>query len=104
MPRTNEASPNPNQTIEQLQDRFRLLNEQKIKVETQRDHALSQLNDLKSQAKELYGSDDIAELKETLKEMKTSNEKKRSEYQESLDAIDAELAAVNEKFSANDES
>ncbi len=95
MPNQDKSS----QTIEQLQSRFQRLSEQKIKVETQRDHALNQLNELKSQAKELYGSDKMDELKQILNKMKSSNEEKRSEYQKSLDAIDADLAAVDEKFS-----
>ena len=99
MPKNSEAS----QSIDQLQKRYQNLSEQKIKVETQRDHALTQLNDLKAQAKELYGSDDVEELKKILAEMKTSNETKRTEYQESLDSIDAELAAVDEKFNEEED-
>jgi uncharacterized protein (DUF3084 family) len=99
MPKDNQAS----QTIDQLQKRYQNLSEKKIKVETQRDHALTQLNELKAQAKELYGSDDVEELKKILEEMKTSNETKRSEYQESLDSIDAELAAVDEKFNEDED-
>ena len=91
------------QTIEQLQSRHEALNKQKIQVETQRDHAISQLNELKSQAKELYGSDDVEQLKKTLAEMKAANKEKRSQYQASLNAIDADLAAISEKFSDESE-
>ncbi|MFT5302358.1 MAG: hypothetical protein ACI87E_000622 [Mariniblastus sp.] len=87
------------QTIEELQTRYQGLAEQKIKVETQRDSALKQLDELKIQARELFGSDDVGQLREKLKEMKESNELKRREYQQSLDKIDQDLAAVNEKFS-----
>lgn len=90
------------QSIEELQKRFQGLNEQKIKVETQREHALAQLNDLKAQAKEIYGSDNVDELKQILDQMKASNEEKRSQYQASLDSIDADLSAIDEKF--NDEN
>ena len=61
------------QTIDQWKERYQCLSEQKIKVETQREHALAQLDELKAQAKELYGSDDVKELKKILAEMKTSN-------------------------------
>ncbi len=98
MPKKNDTS----QTIEQLQRRYQGLSEQKIKVETQRDTALNQLEDLKSQAKDLYGSDDVEELKKILETMKSSNEEKRSQYQESLDGIDAELAAVDEELKIED--
>jgi predicted transcriptional regulator len=86
------------QSIESLQARFQDLNKLKIQVETQRDHALSQLDELKAQAKEQYGSDDVEQLKKVLAEMKASNEKKRSQYQASLDAIDVDLDAISEKF------
>lgn len=91
------------QTIEELQERFQEFSEQRIKVETQRDHALQQLEELKSQARELYDSDDVEQLKTMLKEMKASNEEKRRAYQESLDLIDKELVEISEKFSEEDE-
>jgi len=87
------------QTIEQLQTRYEGLNKQKIKAETQREHALAQLEELKTQAKELYGSDDVGKLKLMLDEMKSKNEAMRSEYQATLDAIDQDLEAIQEKFS-----
>ena len=96
MPDKNEGA---SQTIDELQKRYQALSDQKIKVETQREHALEQLDKLKAQAKELYGSDDVGQLKKVLDEMKLSNEEKRSQYQASLDSIDADLAAINEKFS-----
>ncbi|MFK7768951.1 MAG: hypothetical protein AB8B55_17145 [Mariniblastus sp.] len=98
MPRNSTTNSGERQTIEQLQSRFQKFSEQKIKIETQRDHALEQLDDLKSQAKELYGSDDVEQLKSILQEMKNSNEEKRAKYQEALDAIDEDLAAIDEKF------
>ena len=96
MPDKNEGA---SQTIDELQKRYQALSDQKIKVETQREHALGQLDKLKAQAKELYGSDDVGQLKKILDEMKSSNEEKRSQYQASLDSIDADLAAINETFS-----
>ena len=97
------AKSGASQTIEELQTRFDGLNKQKIKVETQREHALEQLEELKSQAKELYGSDDVEQLNSTLKNLKKKNEKMRSEYQSSLDQIDSELVEINEKFSEPEE-
>ena len=87
------------QSIDSLQTRFHELNKLKIQVETQRDHALSQLDELKAQAKQQFGSDSVDQLKKILAEMKASNEEKRSQYQASLDSIDAELDAISEKFS-----
>ena len=96
---SNSDQADASQTIEELQKRFQGLREQKIKVETQREHALAQLDELKSQSKELYGSDDVDQLKKILEEMKSSNEQKRSQYQSALDSIDDDLAAISEKFS-----
>ena len=92
--------PDSNQSIDQLKKRFEELSLQKVKYETQRDAAASELSDLKQQALELYGSDDVKQLEKMLAEMKTENEAKRSEYQASLDKIDANLRSVQESFEA----
>ena len=90
-------------TIEQLQARYEGLNEQKIKVSAQREHALQRLEELKTQAKKQYGSDDVDQLTVMLKEMKSKNEQMRSQYQSVLDGIDQDLAAINEKFAVPQE-
>ena len=96
-------SSSESQTIEQLQARDEGLNEQKIKVSAQREHALQRLEELKTQAKQQYGSDDIEQLALKLKEMKSRNEEMRSQYQSSLDKIDQDLAAIDEKFASPEE-
>ena len=96
--------PDSNQTMDQLKKRFEELSLMKVKYETQRDSAASELADLKAQALELYGSDDVKQLEKMLSEMKTENEKKRSEYQASLDKIDANLQSVQESFEAAQET
>ena len=96
-------SSSESQTIEQLQARYEGLNEQKIKVSAQREHALQRLEELKTQAKQQYGSDDIEQLALKLKEMKSRNEEMRSQYQATLDGIDRDLAAIDEKFADSQE-
>ena len=96
--------PDSNQTMDQLKKRFEELSLMKVKYETQRDSAASELADLKEQALELYGSDDVKQLEKMLSEMKAENEKKRSEYQASLDKIDASLQDVQESFDAAQET
>ena len=86
------------QTIEHLQQRYEEFKSKKVKFETQRDAAEAELENLKMQAKELYGSDDIEKLEEILAVMKRENEKKRSDYQAALDQIDEGLAEVETKF------
>lgn len=91
------------ESIEQLQKRYEGLNKQKIKVETQREHAHQQLKELKAQAKELYGSDDLTQLKTMLADMKKKNEEMRQQYQSKLNDIDSDLAAITEKFNEEQE-
>ena len=93
-----KSDPNAVQTIEELQERFQSFSEQKIKVETQRDHARQELEKLKATAREKFGSDDLETLKNQLQEMKIANEKKRVDYQKQLDAIEQKLSEINERF------
>lgn len=93
-----------NQSMEQLKKRFEELSLMKVKYETQRDTAANELADLKQQASELYGSDDVQQLEKMLTEMKAENEKQRSEYQASLDQIDANLKSVQESFESSQEA
>ena len=91
------------QTIEQLQARFTEFQKQKIVVETDRKHALEKLQELKTVALEKYGSDDLEQLQQTLEEMKADNERKRSKYQQDLDAIETKLVEIAEQFDGNAE-
>ena len=88
------------ETIEELQARYQGLTAKKIKVETQRDHAQEQLKQIKAQALEQFGSDDLETLKLRLAEMKKSNEQKRVEYQKQLDQIEQKLGEIDEQFVA----
>lgn len=88
-----------NQTIEQLQQRYQELNRKKIQAETQRDGAKARLDELKAQAREKYGTDDVAELQEKLTQIIDENARKRAKYQEDLDKIEIGLAEVEAKFS-----
>lgn len=87
------------QTIEQLQQRYQNLNRKKIQAETQRDSAKTRLDDLKTQAQEKYGTDDVAKLQAKLAEIIDENARKRAKYQEDLDKIEKGLAEVETKFS-----
>jgi len=94
----NNTDASDNQSIEQLQERYQALQERKIKAEAQRDSAKDRLEELKEQAREKYGTDDIEELKTKLEQMKAENEKKRAKYQADLDKIDEGLRQVESKF------
>lgn len=92
------------QTIEELQQRYSRLNTRKIQAETNLDNARKQLESLKSQARETFGTDDIDELRDKLKEMQSENEQKRQSYQSSLDRIESELKKVDEEYALVSES
>ena len=60
--------------------------------------ARRQLSALQKDAREKYGTDDVAELRQKLESMKAENETKRRTYQADLDRIESELAQVEQSF------
>lgn len=87
------------QTIEVLQQRYQQLRDKKIQAETHFGNAQKQLDELKQQAREKYGTDDVAELEQMLARMRTENEQRRGQYQAELDRIEGNLADVEQQFS-----
>lgn len=104
MPSKTDDSRRGEQTIEQLQGRYSALNERKITAQANLITSQKNLADLQRQAREKYGTDDIAELQQKLKTMTEENEAKRSQYQMDLDQIEADLARVEQKFAASEAS
>lgn len=86
------------QGIESLTDRYNRLHTRKIEAETNLKSARKQLDDLKKEALEKYGTDNLDALKKKLAEMEAENEQKRSRYEKSLDKIESELKQVEEKY------
>src|SRR5262245_1560510 len=100
-----EASPGtPKQSIEELQKRYQKLNTRKIQAETNLENARMQLERLRKEAREKYGTDDVDELRNKLNQMTAENEEKRSKYQVELDGIERELEAVEQKFATPEDS
>jgi hypothetical protein len=87
------------QTIEELQKRYQHLRDKKVEAETHFRNAQAQLDELKRQARETYGTDDVAELEQMLARMRLENEQRRSQYQAQLDRIESDLASVEQSFS-----
>ncbi len=81
-------------SIEQLKDEFNVLNERKIKTQTQLDEANNQLKKLQAEAVAEFETSDIKELEAKLQQMEEENEKRRSEYQALLDSISADLKKI----------
>ena len=98
MPDTQQKS--AIQTLEELQARFQSLSDEKIKVETQREHAQQELQKIKAEALEQFGSDDLKTLRDRLAKMKKNNEQRRIDYQKKLDQIEQKLVEIDEQFVA----
>ena len=88
-------------TIEQLKEEFNVLNERKIKTQTQLEEATNQLKKLQDEAIAEFDTCDIKELELKLKQMELENEKRRSEYQTLLDSISAELTKIETESDSN---
>jgi hypothetical protein len=97
---SREADVEPKQSIEQLQTRYQTLNTRKIQAEAHLESATKQLDALKKEAREKYGTDDVGQLREKLAAMAKENEEKRRAYQSALDQIERDLKVVEDKFAA----
>lgn len=94
----------PQQSIEELRERYESLNQKRIVFQTRRDSAQEQLNELKASALEQYGTDDVDQLQKKLEQLKSENEVQRKKYQVSLEEIETQLDSIQEKFNATSES
>lgn len=90
--------------IEALTAQFQKLNKSKIESERDLVNAEKNLNELKQQAQDEYGTDDLEELKKKLKQIKAENEKKRAEYHQALEQIESELTKIETEHQATDAS
>ena len=97
------AKANDPQDIDTLKKRHRELDKRKTTAEADLKSAEKQLKQLKADALEKYGTDDLEALKGKVEQMKTDNLKKRREYQQHLDAIEAKLHEVETKYASSGE-
>lgn len=88
----------PEPSIDELRLRYDALHRRKIQAETQHDAARHRLEELKSEARQKYGTDDVASLQQKLEEMVRDNAAKRSRYQADLASIEQGLSDVERKF------
>ncbi len=82
------------QDIHTLKRRYDELNKKKIRAETEKASSERRLAELQRKARDRYGTDDLDALREKLEAMKVENERRRREYQEHLDGIEAKLQEV----------
>ena len=88
--------PKPTPDIEALKKRHRQLDTQRIAAGANLKQASEQLEQLKKEARELYGTDDLRQLQDKLREMKLDNENKRVEYDKHLAEIEKELDRIEQ--------
>ncbi|MBI5758899.1 MAG: hypothetical protein HZA46_10320 [Planctomycetales bacterium] len=94
------ALPDGQADIEALKTRYNALNEKKIQAETKKEAAENRLAELKAQSLNDYGTDNLDELKRKLDDLLDDNERKRADYQKHLEAIEANLAEVEQQHKA----
>src|SRR4051794_3163075 len=95
-PKRSPAPEGEVQDFEKLQQRYKKLETERIQAETRLEEARKQLDELKKEARKEWGTDDLAALREKLAELQAENERKRKEYQASLDVIEAGLKKIEE--------
>ena len=95
----HEANPaEQQQAIEALQKRFDKLSHERTRIEARQEAAQKQLDELKEQSRQQFGTDDVAELEKQLAKMEKENAEKRTRYEASLDGIEGELKEIESRF------
>jgi chromosome segregation ATPase len=90
--------PAGSQDIEQLRKRHTELDRKRAAAQANLDTANGNLQALKKQAMDAYGTDNLDELKAKLEAMKAENERRRAEYQKHLDEIETKLTEVEQQY------
>ncbi|QDT55132.1 hypothetical protein Pan44_31740 [Caulifigura coniformis] len=98
MKRASDKTGESRQSIEVLQQRYQSLDRRRIQAETNLENARKELERLQREAREKYGTDDIAQLRSKLEQMKSDNEDKRRSYQSDLDRIESELTDIETRY------
>lgn len=85
-------------SIESLKSRYEDLKSRKITAEANLKHANDALNELREQARQEFGTDDLDELRKKLREMEAENERLRIEYDKHLTEIEESLADIESRY------
>ncbi len=86
--------------MDRLRKRYEDLSRKKTVCETNLENARRNLEGLRAQAREQYGTDDLEALRAQLEEMKAENQRLQDEYRSSLEAIEANLKDVDQACQA----
>jgi len=86
------------QSIEDLRRKYELLNRKGIQASANLETYAKQLEELKRELEEKYGTSDLEELQAKLVAMKEENERRRTEYLAHLESIEKELARIEAEY------
>jgi gas vesicle protein len=89
---------NPAPDIETLRKRHKELDKLKTEEAVRLKTAEQNLNDLKTQALQQYGTDDLEALQKKLRDMEQENQRQREEYHAHLQQIQEKLEEVKKQF------
>lgn len=88
----------PTSNLDSLKARFEDLKSRKITAEANLKHANATLEELRGEARSQFGTDDLDELRQKLREMEEENERRSSEYEQHLNQIENSLAEVEAQY------
>jgi hypothetical protein len=94
---TKDPMSEPLLTLEQLNQRRTQLRETLLRAQGNADAAKAQLQDVKREAKTLYGTDDLDELKRLQLVWQAENEQARRSYQNELQIVAQRLRAMQQQ-------
>ncbi len=86
--------------IEQLKAKHKELDTARTRAKANLESAQKQLDELRTEARQAYGTDDLDALRQKLTQMRDENERKRADYQQHLEQVQAKLAEVEKTFAA----
>jgi len=85
-------------SIESLKARYEDLKSKKITAEANLKHANDTLEELRREALQQFGTDDVDALREKLREMEAENARLQEEYDRHLTQIETNLSEVETRY------
>lgn len=86
----------PAERLESAKQRRQSLNEKVIRAKTVREQDEKRLKELKSKAKELYGTDDLDELRNKARSIRAEEEQQVASFESQLDQIEADFGKIQQ--------
>lgn len=84
--------------MEELKKRHQKLKERKISIDVEISSNTKMLEQARQEARELFGTDNLTELRQKLTEFNARNEALEQEFVKTLDAVEQELAAAEKEL------